>query len=119
MANNVIPSLAVTYVPRTGEHVSANIFGPSRDGDNYIHLKDMRNGKEIEHNAAFDKVLFPIRSPSPSPHICCHVCRAHARPCLSTGWALNRRFDLTFGTAAVLAQGGGGVGTSYIQCTTQ
>ena len=24
-------------------------------------------GKEIEHNAAFDKVLFPIRSPSPSP----------------------------------------------------
>ena len=47
-----------------------------------------------------------LRAP---PHVCCHVCRAHARPCLSTGWALNRRFDLTFGTAAVLAQGGGGV----------
>ena len=42
------------------------------------------------------------------PHICCHGCRAHARPCLSTGWVLNRRFHLTFGTAAVLAQGGEG-----------
>ena len=38
-----------------------------------------------------------------------HVCRAHARPCLSTGWVLNRRFDLTSGTTAVLAQRGGGV----------
>ena len=37
------------------------------------------------------------------------MCHAHARPCLSTGWALNRRFGLTSGTAAVLAQGGGGV----------
>ena len=37
-----------------------------------------------------------------------HMCHAHARPCLSTGWALNRRFGLTSGTAAVLAQGGGG-----------
>ena len=46
-----------------------------------------------------------LRAP---PHVCCHVCRAHARPCLSAGWALNRRFDLTFGTAAVLAQGEGG-----------
>ena len=34
------------------------------------------------------------------------VARMHG-PCLSTGWALNRRFDLTFGTAAVVAQGGG------------
>ena len=47
-----------------------------------------------------------LRAP---PHVCCHVCHTHARPCLSTGWALNRRFDLTLGTAAVLAQGGGGV----------
>ena len=39
--------------------------------------------------------------------LCCHVCHAHARPCLSTGWALNRRFDVTFETVAVLAQGGG------------
>ena len=36
------------------------------------------------------------------------MCHAHARPCLSAGWALNRRFGLTAGTAAVLAQGGGG-----------
>ena len=47
-----------------------------------------------------------LRAP---PHVCCHVCHTHGRPCLCTGWALNRRFDLTFGTAAVLAQGGGGV----------
>ena len=39
-------------------------------------------------------------------HVCCHLCNAHARPCLSTGWVLNRRFDLTCGTQAVLAQGG-------------
>ena len=66
MANNVIPGMAVTYVRSTGEHVSATIFGPSRHGDNYIHLKYMRNGKYIEQNAAFDKVLFPVRSPLPS-----------------------------------------------------
>ena len=82
MANNVIPGMAITYVRSTGEHVSANIFGPSRNGDNYIHLKDMRNGREIEHNPAFDKVLFPIRSPSPSPskgpptRLLSHVSRA-------------------------------------------
>ena len=45
-----------------------------------------------------------LRAP---PRICCHVCCVHARLCRSTGWALNCRFDLTFGTAAVLAQGGG------------
>ena len=67
MTNNVIPGMAVTYIRSTREHVSANIFGPSRYGDKYIHLKDMRNGKEIEHNAAFEEVLFPIRSPLPSP----------------------------------------------------
>ena len=39
--------------------------------------------------------------------LCYHVCHAHARPCLSTGWPLNRRFDMNFGTAALLAQGGG------------
>ena len=113
MANNVIRSMAVTYVQSNGEHVSANIFGPSCHEDKCIHLKYMRNGKEIEHNAAFDKVLFSFAAPRhphlrAPPHVCCHVCRANARPCLSTGWALNRRFDQTFGTAAVLAQAGGG-----------
>ena len=67
MANNVTPGLAVTYIRSTGEHVPATIIGPSRHGDNYIHLKYMRNGKETEHNAVFDKVLFPIHSPPPSP----------------------------------------------------
>ena len=37
--------------------------------------------------------------------LCGCMCRAHARPCLSTGWVLNRCFHLTFGAAAVLAQG--------------
>ena len=40
--------------------------------------------------------------------LCCHVGRAHARPCLSTAWALNRCFAWILGTMAVLAQGGGG-----------
>ena len=58
------------------------------------------------------KCSYPFAAPRHSylwapPHVCSHVCRAHARPCLSMGWALNRRFDPTFGTAAVLAQGGG------------
>ena len=48
--------------------------------------------------------------------LCCHVCRAHARPCLSTGWALDRRFDLTFRTAAVLVQGGGDTGGQPCGC---
>ena len=67
MVNNGIPGMAVTYVQSTREHVSALTFGPSRHGENYIHSKYMWNGKEIEHNAAFDTVLFPVRSPSPSP----------------------------------------------------
>ena len=112
MANNFIPCMAVTYVQSTGEHASAHIYRPSGHGDNHIHLKYMRNGKEIEHNAAFDKVLFPIRSPLPSPYegSPTRLLERVSRACtafLSMGWALNRRFDQTFGTAAVLAQGGG------------
>ena len=41
--------------------------------------------------------------------VCRHVCHTQARSCLSTGWALNRCFAWGCGTAAVLAQGGGGV----------
>ena len=39
--------------------------------------------------------------------ICRHVCHTQAWSCLSTGLALNRCFASFFGTAAVLAQGGG------------
>ena len=39
--------------------------------------------------------------------VCRHVCHTQARSCLSAGWALNRCFAWGFGTAAVLAQGGG------------
>ena len=52
----------------TGQHVPATIIGPSHHGDNYIYLRHMRNGKEIEHNAAFHKLLVPICSPSPSAY---------------------------------------------------
>ena len=46
------------------------------------------------------------------------MCHAHARPCLSTGWALNRLFGLTSGTAAVLAQRGGGSFFQHVaRCT--
>ena len=38
---------------------------------------------------------YPFAAPRHShlwapPHVCCHVCRARARPCLSMGWALNQ-----------------------------
>ena len=64
MAIIAIPSMAVTYVRNTGEHSPATIIGPSRHGENDIYFRYMQNEKEIEHNAAFDKVLFQIRSPS-------------------------------------------------------
>ena len=43
--------------------------------------------------------------------VCHHVCHTQAQSCLSMGWALDRCFAWVFGTAAVLAQGGGGVST--------
>ena len=61
MANIAIRGMAVTYVRSTWEHVPTTIIGPSCHGDNCIYLRYMmRNGKEIEHNAAFDEVLFSI-----------------------------------------------------------
>ena len=114
MANNAIPGMVVTYVRSTREHASATIIGPSRHGDNCIHLnpihpmpptvnKDKQNIWRVAR--ALYHALCKVRGPRV---LCCHMCRVHARRCLSTGWALNRRFDLTFGTAAMLAQGGGG-----------
>ena len=38
---------------------------------------------------------------------------------LSAGWALNRRLDLTLGTAAVIAQGGGIFLRSVVQTRTR
>eukprot|EP00670_Eutreptiella_braarudii_P006805 CAMPEP_0174280678 /NCGR_PEP_ID=MMETSP0809-20121228/974_1 /TAXON_ID=73025 ORGANISM="Eutreptiella gymnastica-like, Strain CCMP1594" /NCGR_SAMPLE_ID=MMETSP0809 /ASSEMBLY_ACC=CAM_ASM_000658 /LENGTH=133 /DNA_ID=CAMNT_0015373711 /DNA_START=252 /DNA_END=653 /DNA_ORIENTATION=+ len=67
MKNVAIAGLGVTYIRSTGEHAPATIVGPSTRGDDFIHLKYMRNGHELEHHAPFDRVLFPIRSPSPSP----------------------------------------------------
>ena len=113
MANNVMPGMVVTYVRSIGEHVSATITSPSRHGDNYIHLKYMRNGRRLSTMLLLIKCSSSFATPhhphlKAPPHVCCHVCHAHAWPCLSTGWALNCHFDLTFGTAAMLAQGGGG-----------
>ena len=39
--------------------------------------------------------------------LCCCVCRAQARACLSTGWVLSRCFAWAFGTVSVLGGGGG------------
>ena len=68
MANIAIPAwLSCTFGALGNMCLPIYFFYPSRHADKYIHLEYMRNGKEIEHNAAFDKVLFPIRSPLPSP----------------------------------------------------
>mmetsp|Transcript_72063 Transcript_72063/g.120885 ORF Transcript_72063/g.120885 Transcript_72063/m.120885 type:complete len:97 (-) Transcript_72063:41-331(-) len=67
MAHVATPGMAVTYIRSTGEHVSATIIGPSTRGDDFFHVKYMRNGHELEHHAPMDRVLFPIRSPSPEP----------------------------------------------------
>ena len=63
MTNVVTPGLAVMYIWSTGEHAPATIIGRSIRGDDFINLKYTRNGHEIEHNAPFEPVLFPIRSP--------------------------------------------------------
>ena len=47
--------------------------------------------------------------------VCRHVCHTQARSCPSTGWALNCCFAWGFGTAAVLAQGGGGRGSLQLE----
>ena len=67
MTTVVPPSLAVMYIRSTGEQVPATIIGRSTRRDDFIHLKYMRNGHEVEHHAPLDCVLFSIGSPSPSP----------------------------------------------------
>ena len=62
-----IAGLGVTYMQSTGEHAPATLVGPSMRGDDFIHLSYTRNGHELEHHTPFDRVCFPIRSPSPSP----------------------------------------------------
>jgi hypothetical protein len=59
--------LAVTYIRSTGEQAPATVIGRSTCGEDFIHLKHMRNGQELEHHASVDRVLFPMRSPSQSP----------------------------------------------------
>ena len=52
----------------------------------------------------------PKEQPTPPPP------PAHARPCLSTGWALNRRFEEIVGTAVFVVQNGGlGVCRAFVQ----
>ena len=40
---------------------------------------------------------------------------AHARPCLSTGWALNRRFEEILGPLFLVQNGGLGVCRVFVQ----
>ena len=67
MTNVLSPTLAVTYIWSTGEQTLATVIGCSTGGENFIHLKYVRNGHELEHHAPFDRVLFPRYNPSPSP----------------------------------------------------
>ena len=53
MTNVVTPGLAVTYIRSTGEQAPATIIGRSTRGEDFIHLKYMRNGHELEHHAPF------------------------------------------------------------------
>ena len=55
-----LAGLAVTYIRSTGEHAPATIISRSTRGEDFIHLKDMRSGHEIENHAPFDHVLFLI-----------------------------------------------------------
>ena len=48
MKNIAIAGLGVTYIRSTGEHASATIVGPSTRGDDFIHLKYMRNGTDSD-----------------------------------------------------------------------
>eukprot|EP00670_Eutreptiella_braarudii_P022806 CAMPEP_0174346394 /NCGR_PEP_ID=MMETSP0811_2-20130205/2103_1 /TAXON_ID=73025 ORGANISM="Eutreptiella gymnastica-like, Strain CCMP1594" /NCGR_SAMPLE_ID=MMETSP0811_2 /ASSEMBLY_ACC=CAM_ASM_000667 /LENGTH=48 /DNA_ID= /DNA_START= /DNA_END= /DNA_ORIENTATION= len=43
-----IAGLGVTHIRSTGEHAPATIVGPSKHGDDFIHLKYTRNGHELE-----------------------------------------------------------------------
>ena len=116
VCSDVILSHGIQFYAWHGCHVqsehwgSASIIGPSRHGDNSIG-STCGIGKMpllIKCCSTFVAPRHPhLRAP---PHVCRHVCHAHALPCLSTGWVLNRHFDLSFGTAAVLAQGGRGGG---------
>ena len=47
MAHVATPGMAVTYIRSTGEHVSATIIGPSTRGDDFFHVKYIRNGHEL------------------------------------------------------------------------
>ena len=62
MTNVVTPGLAVTYIRSTGEPAPATIIGRCTHGDDFIHLKYMRNGHEPEHHAPFDCVLLDLQN---------------------------------------------------------
>ena len=99
------------YIRPTGEHAPATIISCSTCGEDFIHLKYMRNGHEIERHAPFDCVLFPIHSPSPSPGFRDMLSfgttrRAVASPCLSTRTRSDRHFP---NLAGACARGGGGL----------
>ena len=70
MQFSAMADMAVMYIRTIGEHAPATVFGPSRDGDRYVHLTYPQIGKEIdEHDAdaPFDRMRFPIRSPFLNP----------------------------------------------------
>ena len=60
MAHVATPGMVVMYIRSTGEHVSATIIGPSTRGDDFFHVKYMRNGHD-------DSFVPRNRKPKPIP----------------------------------------------------
>ena len=63
MKNVAIAGLGVTYIRSTGEHAPATIVGPSTRGDDFIHLKYMRNGHEWTSFTSPKILLMTVLSP--------------------------------------------------------
>ena len=76
MAHVATPGMAVTYIRTTSEHFSATIIGPSTRGDDFFHVKYMRNGHVFEGKLYFTKDIVDDsfvprnRKPQPIPKGC-------------------------------------------------
>ena len=111
--NVVTLGLAVTDIRSTGEHVPATIIGRSTRGEDFIHLKYMRNEHEIEKLA---EICLHIVFLCPVATIVLRVRYGQvfgtcfllvAPPCLSTRTQSDRHFRDLVGACA--RGGGGGV----------
>jgi hypothetical protein len=124
MANLAIPGMAVMYIWSTRDHAPAIIFGPSGHVDSYTHLKGFYSEAPAVPDSKHRQAEYVGSCVCIVPLFCtvwgtcvlhCRMCRTQTWVCVSTGWALNRFVAPTFGTAAVLAQGGA-IGEWQVRC---